>query len=87
MSESQTTLGSTIEPDTPQTTVKVSFTNIRYLDNTNNELKNERLIGRLSISQCKDYLKTNPDFIYIDKTHDTESFSVDTIAFYQLKGL
>ena len=87
MSESQTTLGSTIEPDTPQTTVKVSFTNIRYLDNTNNELKNERLIGRLSISQCKDYLKTNPDFIYIDKTHDTESFSVDTIALYQLKGL
>ena len=87
MSELQATLGSAIEPDTPQTTVKVSFTNIRYLDNTNNELKNERLIGRLSISQCKDYLKTNPDFIYIDKTHDTESFSVDTIAFYQLKGL
>lgn len=87
MSELQVTLGSAIEPDTPQTNVKVSFTNIRYLDNSNNELKNERLIGRLSISQCKDYLKTNPDFIYIDKTHDTESFSVDTIALYQLKGL
>ena len=87
MSELQTTLGSTIEPDTPQTTVKVSFTNIRYLDNTNNELKNERIIGRLTITQCKDFLKSNPDFIYIDKTHDTESFTVDTIALYQLKGL
>ena len=87
MNELQATLGSAIEPDTPQTKVKVSFTNIRYLDNKNNELKNERLIGRLSIAQCKDYLKSNPDFIYIDKTHDTESFSVDTIALYQLKGL
>ena len=87
MSELQPSLGSAIEPDTPQTKVKVSFTNIRYLDNSNNELKSERLIGRLSISQCKDYLNLNPDFIYIDKTHDTESFSVDTIALYQLKGL
>ena len=87
MSEIQPSLGSAIEPDTPQTKVKVSFTNIRYLDNTNNELKNERLIGRLSITQCKDYLKFNPDFIYIDKTHETETFFVDTIALYQLKGL
>lgn len=87
MSESQTTLGSAIEPDTPQTKVKVSFTNIRFLDNSNNELKIDRLIGRLTISQCKEYLTFNPDFIYIDKTHDTESFSVDTIALYQLKGL
>lgn len=87
MNELQATLGSAIEPDTPQTKVKVSFTNIRYLDNKNNELKNERLIGRLSIAQCKDYLESNPGFIYIDKTHDTESFSVDTIALYQLKGL
>ena len=83
----QTELGSTIEPDTPQTNVKVTFTNIRFLDNSNNELKTDRIIGRLSINQCKDYIKSNPDFIYIDKTHDTESFSVDTIALYQLKGL
>lgn len=87
MTEIQPSLGSAIEPDTPQTKVKVYFTNIRYLDNANNVLKNERLIGRLSIAQCKDYLKSNPDFIYIDKNHDTESFSVDTIALYQLKGL
>jgi|LSQX01.1.fsa_nt_gb hypothetical protein len=87
MSEIQTSLGSAIEPDTPQTKVKVAFTNIRYLDNTSNELKTERLIGKLSITQCKDYLKDNPDFIFIDKTHDTESFSVDTIALFQLKGL
>lgn len=87
MSEFQTTLGSAIEPDTPQTNVKVSFTNLRYLDNSNNELKNERLIGRLTTTQCKDYLNLNPNFIFIDKTHDTESFSVDTIALYQLKGL
>ena len=87
MSELQTTLGSGIKPDTPQTNVKVSFTNIRYLDNSTNELKTERLIGKLSLSQCKDYLKSNPDSIYIDKTHDIESFSVDTNALYQLKGL
>lgn len=87
MTELQATLGSAIEPNTPQTNVKVSFTNIRYLDNANSELKTERLIGRLSITQCKEYLNLNPDFIYIDKTHDTESFSVDTIALYQLKGL
>ena len=67
MSELQATLGSAIESDTPQTNVKVSFTNIRYLDNSNNELKNERLIGRLSISQCKDYLKTNPDLATLIK--------------------
>ena len=83
----QTELGSTIEPDTPQTNVKVTFTNIRFLDNSNNELKTERIIGRLTITQCKDYIKYNPDFIYIDKNHETESFSVDTIALYQLKGL
>lgn len=87
MSEIQPTLGSAIEPDTPQTKVKVSFTNIRYLDNAISEVKSDRIIGRLSIAQCKDYLKHNPDFIYIDKTHETESFSVDTIALYQLKGL
>ena len=87
MSELQATLGSAIEPDTPQTKVKVAFTNIRYLDNAISELKTDRIIGKLSITQCKDYLNLNPDFIYIDKTHDTESFSVDTIALYQLKGI
>lgn len=87
MTNTQTTLGSTIEPDTLQTKVKVSFTVIRYLDNSTSELKTERIIGKLSLGQCKDYLKSNPDFIYIDKTHDTESFSVDTNALYQLKGL
>lgn len=87
MSEIQPSLGSAIEPDTPQTKVKVSFTNIRYLDNAISEVKLDRIIGRLNVTQCKDYLKHNPDFIYIDKTHDTESFSVDTIALYQLKGL
>ena len=87
MSEIQPSLGSAIEPDTPQTKVKVSFTNIRYLDNAISELKTDRIIGRLNATQCKEYLKSNPDFIYIDKTHETESFSVDTIALYQLKGL
>ena len=87
MSELQNTLGAGIEPDTPQTNVKVSFTNIHYLDSSNNELKTERLIGKLTNTKCRDHLKHNPDFIYIYKTYDTESFSVDTIALYQLKGL
>lgn len=71
---------------TQKTLVTIRQTKVKYVDNTTNEVTDIVLVGRLSVSECKDYVKNLGDsFTFILKENLTEQFKVDTIALTQLK--
>lgn len=68
------------------TKVKVKFTNIKYFDNETNEVKELRVMGKVSVPECKETLKKeNAKNVYISRTLEDESFEVSTVALYALK--
>ena len=75
-----------IELDVNTTLVKVSLTDVKFFDEKLNRVEIVRLMGRVSIPQCREYVKgLHESNIYINKETITEQFPVNTIELYQLK--
>ncbi len=75
-----------IELEVNTTLVKVSLTDVKFFDETLNKVQVVRLMGKVSIPQCREYVKGLHDSnIYITKENVIEQFPVDTIALYSLK--
>lgn len=75
-----------IDLDVNTTLVKVSLTDVKFFDETLNKVQVVRLMGKVSIPQCREYVKgLHESNIYITKENVTEQFPVDTIALYALK--
>lgn len=75
-----------IELDVNTTLVKVSLTDVKFFDEKLNRVETVRLMGRVSIPQCREYVKgLHESNIYITKETVTEQFPVNTIELYQLK--
>lgn len=75
-----------IDLEVNTTLVKVSLTDVRFFDDKLNRVEVVRLIGRVSVPQCREYVKgLNESNIYINKETITEQFPVNTIELYQLK--
>lgn len=72
--------------ETSLTTVSVRFTNIKYFSETEHAVKETRLMGKISASEAKKYVKQlDNSNVYISKATETETFEVSTVALYQLK--
>lgn len=75
-----------IELEENTTLVKVSLTDVKFFDEQLNRVEIVRLMGRVSIPQCREYVKgLHESNIYITKETITEQFPVNTIELYQLK--
>lgn len=75
-----------IELEVNTTLVKVSLTDVKFFDEKLNRVEIARLMGRVSIPQCREYVKgLHESNIYINKETITEQFPVNTIELYQLK--
>ena len=75
-----------IELEVNTTLVKVSLTDVKFFDEKLNRVEVVRLMGRVSIPQCREYVKgLHESNIYINKDTITEQFPVNTIELYQLK--
>lgn len=75
-----------IELEVNTTLVKVSLTDVKFFDEKLNRVEIVRLMGRVSIPQCREYVKDlHESNIYITKETVTEQFPVNTIELYQLK--
>ena len=75
-----------IELDVNTTLVKVSLTDVKFFDEILNKVVVVRLMGKVSIPQCREYVKgLHGSNIYITKENVNEQFPVDTIALYALK--
>ena len=72
--------------DVNTTLVKVSLTDVKFFDESLNRVEVVRLMGRVSIPQCREYVKgLHESNIYITKETVTEEFPVNTIELYSLK--
>lgn len=68
------------------TLVKVSLTDVKFFDEKLNRVEVVRLMGRVSVPQCREYVKgLRESNIYINRETITEQFPVNTIELYQLK--
>lgn len=75
-----------IDLEVNTTLVKVSLTDVKFFDEKLNRVEVVRLMGRVSVPQCREYVKGLHDSnIYITKETITEQFPVNTIELYQLK--
>lgn len=69
------------------TSVKVQTTSIKYFDHAENNVLDTTVLGKLSVSECKQYVAALGDEnIYISKEVTFEQFDVNTIELYNLKG-
>lgn len=68
------------------TPVTVRQTIIKYFDESNNQVHDVKVVGKLNITESKDYLKKCNLGIFISKEDVKETFNVDTIALIQLKS-
>lgn len=75
-----------IDLENNTTLVKVPLTDVKYFDEILNKVQVVRLMGKVSIPQCREYVKGLHDSnIYITKENVTEQFPVNTIELYALK--
>ena len=75
-----------IELENNTTLVKVPLTDVKFFDEILNKVQVVRLMGKVSIPQCREYVKGLHDSnIYITKESVTEQFPVSTIDLYALK--
>lgn len=73
--------------DLPENTtlVKVSQTDVKYFNEENDTVETVRLVGRLTVPQCRDYVKTlHPANVMINKETVNVEFPVNTVALLQL---
>lgn len=75
------------QQETDTTKVKVRFTKVKYFNEDANEVKDVTIIGKLSMPECKKYLKENVEGknVLISKENVNEEFHVNTVALYALK--
>ncbi len=74
--------------DLPENTtlVKVQLTDVKYFDEIKNTVEVSRLIGRVTVAQAREYVKSlHESFIYITKETVADTFPVNTINLYSLK--
>lgn len=71
--------------NTHLTPVTVRQTLVKYFNEDNNEVHTITLVGKLNITECKNYLKDNNLGIFISKEDIKETFNVDTVALIQLR--
>ena len=72
--------------DVNTTLVKVALTDVKFFDEILNKVQVVRLMGKVSIPQCREYVKGLHDSnIYITKENVVEQFPVNTIELYSLK--
>ena len=75
-----------IDLENNTTLVKVPLTDVKYFDEILNKVQVVRLMGKVSIPQCREYVKGLHDSnICITKENATEQFPVNTIELYALK--
>lgn len=73
--------------DLPENTtlVKVQQTDVKFFNEENNTVETVRLVGRLTVPQCREYVKSLfADNIYINKETVATEFPVNTVALLQL---
>ena len=75
-----------IDLENNTTLVKVPLTDVKFFDEVLNKVQVVRLMGKVSIPQCREYVKgLYESNIYITKENVTEQFPVNTINLYALK--
>ena len=75
-----------IDTSVNTTLVKVALTEIRFFDSASNTVITQKVLGKLSISECRKFVENLcKDDIYISKENIVEQFPVDTVALYSLK--
>ena len=75
-----------IDTSVNTTLVKVALTEIRFFDSASNTVITQKVLGKLSIGECRKFVETLcKDDIYISKENIVEQFPVDTVALYSLK--
>lgn len=68
------------------TKVKVKFTVIKYFCEFTNEVKDEKIIGKMTTPECKEFVKSSGDKnVFISREYFDEEFEVPTVELYQLK--
>ena len=73
--------------DLPENTtlVKVQQTAVKFFNEETNTVETVRLVGRLTVPQCREYVKNLfADNIFINKETATIEFPVNTVALLQL---
>lgn len=69
-----------------QTKVTVRYTEITHFNEETNEVKTEKIAGRIAAPQCREYVANKGvGYIFLKKANLSESFNVDTIALTQLR--
>lgn len=68
-----------------KTLVKVQQTDLTFFDVDLNKVEKVRLVGRLTLPQCKEYVKTlNSGNVFISKENAPIEFLANTVALLQL---
>ena len=67
------------------TPVTIRQTVIKYFNESNNQVHDIKVVGKLNITESKEYLKKCNLGIFISKEDLKETFNVDTVALIQLR--
>ena len=68
------------------TPVTVRQTIIKYFNESENQVRDVKVVGKLNITESKEYLKKCNLGLFISKEDVKETFNVDTVALIQLKS-
>ena len=68
------------------TPVTVRQTIIKYFNESENQVHDVKVVGKLNITESKEYLKKCNLGLFISKEDLKETFNVDTVALIQLKS-
>lgn len=71
---------------TEKTRVTVRFTDVTYFDDTLDEVKTTRIVGRHVVKDCRDWVNVKGrNLIFIKKANVDETFYVDSNALIKLR--